>query len=140
MPERSTSRLVESATLVRAADSEPLYGESIDGSVLANLQALAADGAPDILSELIELFAESTPQLIGAARAALHDPSVLSSFAHAMKGSCSNFGARRMQTLCGELEELGRGGNTSGADKLVSAIENEYKEVRRLLEQYHVAA
>ena len=112
--------------------------DTIDAAVFASLRSLA-DGPDDLCGELVDLFVESTDGLLEQARTSMTDPQRLAQVAHAIKGSCSNFGARPLQLLCEELEALGRAETTTGAATLVKAIEQEYKRVCRALEESHAA-
>jgi HPt (histidine-containing phosphotransfer) domain-containing protein len=112
--------------------------DTIDAAVFASLRSLA-DGPDDLCGELVDLFIESTDGLLEQARTSMTDPQRLAQVAHAIKGSCSNFGARPLQLLCEELEALGRAETTNGAATLVKAIEQEYKRVCRALEESHAA-
>ena len=107
--------------------------EPISAAALAELHQLDDGGPPEIFSELVALFTESTPQLLSQACNALGDPTQLTMIAHTIKGSCSNFGAHPMEALCMELEQLGRQGTSSGARELIDAIEQEFFNVRAAL-------
>ena len=108
--------------------------EAIDTGVLANLQSIESDGIPGLYEELIQLFMDTTPTLLKQVRTLVNDPQNLATVAHSIKGSCGNFGAIPMQTLCDELVTLGRSGNTAGADSLITAIEQEFGRVCVALE------
>ncbi len=107
---------------------------------MAELRALDEGGPPVIFLELVDLFRESTPPLLSRACEALQDPTQLRLIAHTLKGSCANFGAHPMEALCLELEQLGRLGDTTGARKVIDAIEQEFFKVRAALAQYCAAA
>lgn len=110
----------------------------IDPSALARLQELQTPGSDDILTELIDIFFHSAEELLSAAHNALKQSSFIDieRAAHALKGGCSNFGARRMQQLCGELEALGKRKTLQGADKALSAVQREFLRVREALKPY----
>ena len=112
-----------------AAEAEP-----VDGAILATLHQLDDDGPPIIFTELVNLFFESTPNLISLASGAIDDPMQLRTLAHTLKGSCSNFGAYRMETLCVELEELAGQGHDEHVRALIEAIEAEFFRVKEALE------
>jgi CheY-like chemotaxis protein len=61
---------------------------------------------PEIVDQLIELFADSTPPLLRELRegAAAGDQETVRRAAHKLKGSCQNIGATFMATLCRSLE------------------------------------
>ena len=112
--------------------SEP----SINSVVFAKLRELEEDGAPGIVSELIDSFKESTPKLLSQAWNAFDKPRELSAIAHTIKGSCSNFGARPMEALCLQLEQLVPAGGSDAARDLVAAIEREFLNVSSALEDH----
>jgi two-component system, sensor histidine kinase and response regulator len=61
---------------------------------------------PDIVDQLLQLFLESTPELLEELHEAVDgaDAAALKRAAHKLKGSCQNIGATFMATLCLELE------------------------------------
>lgn len=127
---------------MRIADLKSALGEapnscvgSVDATSLANLRELE-EGAPGIVSELIDSFRESTPKLLSQAWNAFDKPRELSAIAHTIKGSCSNFGARPMEALCLELEQLAPAGESDAARDLVAAIEREFVNVSSALEDH----
>ncbi len=109
---------------------------SISLDALGKLRALDEDGGAEIVSELIDLFLESTPSLLSRARAALHDPAELAVIAHTMRGSCSNFGAHSMEALCLRLEQMSRSGVNDQAGTLLAAIGFEFTNVCQALKDY----
>jgi HPt (histidine-containing phosphotransfer) domain-containing protein len=72
---------------------------------------------PDIVDQLIDLFAAGAPPVIAELRAAVDagDGDGVRRSAHQLKGSCQNIGATFMATLCRTLE--------TGADDPVAAVE-----------------
>ncbi|HEY6887770.1 MAG TPA: response regulator, partial [Solirubrobacter sp.] len=62
---------------------------------------------PEIIDQLIELFVESTPPLLGELRegAESGDPEAVRRAAHRLKGSCQNIGAGFMAKLAGDIED-----------------------------------
>jgi two-component system sensor histidine kinase/response regulator len=65
------------------------------------------DDYPDIVDQLVELFARHSPPLIAELQDALErdDDETLRRAAHKLKGSCQNIGATFMATLCRTLED-----------------------------------
>jgi CheY-like chemotaxis protein/HPt (histidine-containing phosphotransfer) domain-containing protein len=110
-------------------------GESIDQTVLAGLRGLQQPGAPDLLSQLIELFlGDAAPRLAGLAQAvAQGDAHALERQAHTLKGSSANIGARRLARLCEDLELLGRSGELGRAPGVLTELEAEFDRVRAAL-------
>jgi PAS domain S-box-containing protein len=128
------SKPVRTAELKAALQKAyPAPAESISAAGLAMLRKLEKGGAPGILTELTDLFAQSTPQLLSQACNFLDNPTQLAIIAHTIKGSCSFFGAHPMETLCLELEQLGRQGKSDGARDIINAIELEFLRVRAAL-------
>jgi two-component system sensor histidine kinase/response regulator len=64
------------------------------------------DDYPDIVDQLVDLFLQSTPPLLGDLRRAADadDGEGVRRAAHKLKGSCQNIGATFMATLCRSLE------------------------------------
>jgi HPt (histidine-containing phosphotransfer) domain-containing protein len=64
------------------------------------------DDYPDIVDQLVDLFVQSTPPLLGELRSALDggDRHELRRTAHKLKGSCQNIGASGMAAQVAELE------------------------------------
>jgi signal transduction histidine kinase/DNA-binding NarL/FixJ family response regulator len=128
------SKPVRTAELKAALQkAHPAPAESVSAVGLAMLRKLDKGGAPGILTELTDLFAQSTPKLLSQACNFLDNPTQLAIIAHTIKGSCSFFGAHPMEALCLELEQLGRQGTTHGARDIINAIELEFFKVRATL-------
>ena len=64
------------------------------------------DDYPEIVEQLVELFADSTPPLLRELRAAAEngDAAELKQAAHKLKGSCQNIGASGMAGIAAEIE------------------------------------
>jgi HPt (histidine-containing phosphotransfer) domain-containing protein len=92
-------------------------------------------GQPAILNELIALFLDDMPLRLNAIEAALlrSDAAALALEAHALRGGGANFGARRLDELCGELEETAARGALDNAAAFVKEIRDEAIRVRDVL-------
>lgn len=90
------------------ADAAAPAPEAVDMAALLSLEAAQVEGEPDLIVELIELYAEDTPRRVAAIRGALarRDWAALRRAAHGLKGSSASLGARRVAALCDELEAL----------------------------------
>ena len=99
---------------------------------VTDLQPLIESGMGDILPQLIEIFLETAPRTIEAARKALNDPQAreLAQAAHLLNGSCGNFGAERLRELCSRLEGVARSESLDAAPELVQSVEKEFARVR----------
>jgi len=109
---------------------------AIDRRVVAGFRELDGDGGENLLGSLIETFLDNTPLVLGEAQAALarQSASQLERAAHTLKGSCSNFGAERMQAACRRLEQAAHEGSLQQAPEMIAAIEREFASVRTALE------
>ena len=110
-------------------------GQRINATMLARLRDLSEPGGPDVLAELIGMYLADTPRFIDDLRRAIHnsDPEGVRNLAHMLKGSSSNMGAQRLETICCDLENLARAGSLEGAAGLLDAIHREFVCVRALL-------
>jgi PAS domain S-box-containing protein len=124
----------------QAADEPAISVESIDA-----LRELDGDGESGILTELIDTFLENGLRIVAEAEGALdrHSPPALAQAAHTLMGSCSNFGAKRLRELCGQVEAMARSStfqgshqNEAGARRLLTAIRAELDRVGTALGQY----
>lgn len=107
------------------------HADSIDTEVLQLMrEALGED-----FDEIIELFLDQTPRLLGDLRKYLasEDRQALWQTAHTLKGSSSNVGAARFSSICYVLEQLGKGGQSSVTVDLIAKLEHEYSTVRSAL-------
>jgi CheY-like chemotaxis protein len=109
----------------------------VDPTALQAFRELDPDGSNTILAQLISVFLENLPALIGELREAIGgcSASQTARVAHTLKGSCSNFGAHRMRDACMRLERLGSSGSLDGADAILAEIEREFGYVRVALEK-----
>ncbi|MFN2475384.1 MAG: Hpt domain-containing protein [Chthoniobacterales bacterium] len=120
------------SSLLRPPDAFP----AISSSAIAELRSMDEGSPPLIFLELVQLFRDSTPQLLSQACDALTAPAELALIAHSLKGSCSNFGAHIREKLCFELEQLARANKSDHTRELIGAIEQEYFRVRAALAEH----
>lgn len=113
-------------------------GAALDLDVIATLRQLDKPGERSFLAEMIEIFFEDTPPRLAEMQRALEeaDASALTDVAHAMKGSCSNFGAHELESRCLDLELTGRSGHLERGAEQLRAIESEYRRVHAALSEY----
>jgi CheY-like chemotaxis protein/HPt (histidine-containing phosphotransfer) domain-containing protein len=113
------------------ADLEPV----VDQGALSMIKSLREPGGPDPLIEFIDLFMEDS--LIYQRKLqdgfAQGDLALIAVAAHTLKGSSANLGARRLSTLCSELELLAKAGNLAGATALQAALDRELAAACNLL-------
>ncbi len=109
--------------------------EPIDRDVLAGLRELQQAGEPDLLNELVEIFlTDAEPRLVALRKAVEQwDAHTVEREAHTLKGSCANFGAQPMASVCHALQTLGRAQNVIQASTLLAHLETEYARVHAAL-------
>jgi len=119
--------------LERAHDHIAMQAEesAVDSQAIAQLEALPGDGDENLLANLIQLFINTAPPVIAEMRAAVNaaDARAVGLAAHQLKGSCAQFGARRLQELCAQLEKIGRSGSLKSAGELLAWTERELHRV-----------
>lgn len=108
---------------------------AINSDALTGLRELQEEGEPDLLAELIEMFLADAEPRLASLRLAVpeRDGEVVEREAHALKGSCANFGAVPMARICEHLQTAGRAGDLADALTLLDRLEVEYERVRRAL-------
>ncbi len=118
-----------------APEALALTGPVVDLALLAEFREMEEAGE-SILEQLIGVFLENSPKLLQDARAALKARSgpLLARAAHTLKGSCSNFGAARLQAVCAALEMAAEDGDLGRASELLAGAEFEFKDVQAALE------
>jgi HPt (histidine-containing phosphotransfer) domain-containing protein len=120
----------------KASGEDKDLPDPLDRSVLEGLRALQGEGEPDIVAELAQLFLEEdAPPRLASLRKAVEDgdASSVEQEAHALKGSCGNMGAWRMDELCAELQEAGASGELASAPAALERLEAEFERVRPAL-------
>jgi HPt (histidine-containing phosphotransfer) domain-containing protein len=92
-------------------------------------------GKNAIVDELIDLFVSDLPRRLGAIADAIAraDAPALALQAHALRGSAANFGAARLDELCGRLEELGTRAALAEAPAILDELGRESLQVRDAL-------
>ncbi len=107
----------------------------LDRKTLDRIRALRRGGAPDLLAKVVELYLDTSPELLRNIQAAVAqgDGARLRGAAHSLKSSSASVGAKRLASLCKELEERGRNNDLANAQAALSALESEYAAVCRAL-------
>lgn len=107
---------------------------TLDPAVVAELQALDETG--EFFGELSALFQRNAPALVAKIRACVEagNGGEAASFAHQLKSSSGGLGARRLQALCEELENLGYAGDIPKLAALCASMEAELAAVSAALE------
>lgn len=110
--------------------------DSIDLKVLMTLKTNLQDGDDDsFFREMVSLYLEDTPLHLVAIRENIGaaNGERVKNAAHTLKGSSSNFGARRMIQLCAALEHKGLERDFPSAAELLDELEAEFARVSEIL-------
>ena len=114
------------------SDNPPLDLQVIDA-----LRALSPESGGDFLRELVEIYLRDTPERLTELEQALvrQDAAMVTRAAHSIKGSSSNFGAKRLAQFAQEIEAQGKASNFSAAAAAVADLKAEYARVAQALTQ-----
>ena len=121
---RRTTKLIAGATL---AGNTTLNQEVFD-----EFLSLDPGNQKGILSQIIGVFEATTQSRLSALTSALehNDHESLRQEAHALKGSCSNFGAERMADYLYRIERIGREhGSLDSVAQLIEHTRHQYEQV-----------
>ena len=122
--------------VLRAADppAKPA-GSVLDQAALDQLLDLEQSVGPGLVASAIEVFVESSSELLAKAEEALRDEDAesLAGVAHTLKSSSAQLGALNLSALCKELETRGRTGSIHGCAEFVTRISAELQEVHEAL-------
>lgn len=104
---------------------------ALDPKRLAILRDLGPDDGMGVLPAAIEAFRKDSSVRLAALRESIHDGGGqrLVQAAHALRGAAANIGATAVASLCGELEDMGRGGKHDGGPHLLGKLEAELARV-----------
>jgi PAS domain S-box-containing protein len=132
----SLAHLAISDGTTPARRSISLDHEVLDPSALQMLKVMQED-APQMLSEIVDLFISDAPPRLEAIRVALasDDGATLARISHKLNGSAAIFGAARLLPLLAELEERGHEEKLNGLGEVVDRVEEELGIVVRALER-----
>ena len=85
------------------------------------------DGDAELLREIVELFFESSVEIVQNLRVAVTDENAdgVNRTAHQLKGALANVGACAAADAAARLEKLGSGGALAGAGDVLTSLEGE---------------
>jgi two-component system, sensor histidine kinase and response regulator len=94
------------------------------------------EGDEDLLEEIVQLFIEDCPRLVGQMQDSLREKNAagLRLAAHTLKGSLGYFGPSQACALACELEVLGRDGDLEQAAPIQEALIAKLSELQPALE------
>jgi signal transduction histidine kinase/DNA-binding response OmpR family regulator len=109
----------------------------LDSRVLEMLRELERQGAQNILTQLIQIYLETSPDHLKNLREAVvrEDAEAIRKVAHSFKSSNGNMGALKLADMCKEMEEIGRTQETDKAEALLAGIETHYRVVQAALKE-----
>ncbi len=121
------------------AASPPPNDTAIDMPTMSKLEEIGDTG--NFVSELIEVFLADLASRIATINLQLEqdDKRGMSASAHAIKGSCGHFGAKRLMELCAAIEAQVRRGQAESMELGVKATVAEAVRVREALLAYQRA-
>lgn len=98
----------------------------------------ASAPARSFVHDIIELFLTLTPDIYKTARAAYADADAQSvaRAAHKLKSQAAYFGARKMVSVCKQLETHGYAGELSRCERLLDDLEDELDRVVAALQPH----
>ena len=114
----------------------PSGQEAATGGVFDQVAALTrVEGDTELLLEIIEVFLDDSPRLMGRIREALkrRDLKSLEQAAHTLKGSVGNFGAPIAYAAALKLEKIGREGNVERAQEAWMELEEAMEQLKPAL-------
>jgi len=86
----------------------------------------------ELLEELIQQVREILPRIKEAVES--ENYTELRSLAHALKGAAANLNVDRMTSALKRLEDMGRDGSVTGAQELITIVENSNSELEEYLQ------
>ena len=103
----------------------------IDLQVLEQMRTLRGNGGSNLVTRIIGVYLNDAPDRLRSMQEAVArgDAAGMGRTAHAFKSASANLGAKGLAELCLRMESLGRASSTTGADRLMTEIETEYRQV-----------
>ena len=116
---------------VVTADPAPSPDRSVDREVIEGFRQLQEPGAPDIVTEFIDLFLEDLPVRREAILEALGSGEAerIRAAAHTLKSSAAYIGARELARVCRDLETQARSADLAAAARTAAELEAEAPRV-----------
>jgi two-component system, sensor histidine kinase and response regulator len=99
------------------------------------LERLGEWGGAELVSRMMELFLEVTPDRVTDIRAGLDagDLDRVERGAHSLRSSAGNLGADPVRELATRIEELAEAGNAAGLEPLVADLEDRFRRTLEVL-------
>ena len=111
------------------------HDQVLDQNVLTALKELGGEDDPELLTELVDLFLDDTPQRLGELDRALEsgNAAAVENAAHALKSSAANLGAMNLSSLFQQIEMAGKERDIEKAGSLVQQSGPEFARVEEAL-------
>jgi HPt (histidine-containing phosphotransfer) domain-containing protein len=122
----------------------PVSHPADDEATCLDLASLLArvENDSELLSEMIELFLETSPLLVAEIEAGVvrQDGQTIERAAHALKGAMQSMGAVRGARAAMRLEELGRSNNPPPAAESLAGLKHDLESVVTILSDPAIGA
>ena len=120
---------------LKVTDTEVEEAETASGSVI-NLKAintirgLQRPGKPDLLTKVVGVYFDKTPEVIDAMEAAMaeNDHDAVAACAHSLKSSSAYLGADSLSTRCRKIEAAIKDESLDELAELVAGMREEYEQ------------
>ncbi|TNE76078.1 MAG: EAL domain-containing protein, partial [Gammaproteobacteria bacterium] len=123
--------------ITEEAWSDSIEGAGFDPLVVQGLK----ESVGEVLVSMIDAFLEDTPVYLQSLQHAILDGDAkkVRELAHTVKGSASNFGAKRVADIAKTLEEKGATDELDGSENLHKQLKEAYAVLSKGLQDYIVA-
>lgn len=126
----------------KAISSSITNNNNSDEPILINapldeMQQLSAESGAELVSQIINLYLQHSPELISQIEQAVSSNNNEGAFkaAHSLKSSSGNIGAKRMQSIAQRIEQLGRDENISEAGNVSTLLQSVFDTTKHALKQ-----
>ncbi len=112
---------------------------SLDKTAFAQFYEVWGEEAPQVISELVEMFLQNGSNFLRDMRTAYEhkDAPVLRRLAHTFKSNAAMVGAHRLARFCQQLEDASEMGDLDQASDLLRQIGNEFQHVQEEIKKWH---
>lgn len=110
----------------------------LDYEIISSLQAMGNESNSDFFRHVINVYFESTQELIESLDQAIQSAEIeqVAHAAHTLKGSSDNVGAIGMAAICHELKSIADAENVDGVDACVTKLKSEFTRVHQALTDF----
>ena len=117
--------------ILESADSPVTADSVINLTAIDTIRRLQRPGKPDLLSKVVAVYFDKTPEIIDEMVAAMaeNDHDAVSACAHSLKSSSAYLGADNLANRCREIEVAIKNESTEGLAELVGGMREAYESV-----------